>query len=116
MTMPKFTVVSAAIVCLTGSLPITAKAQMNLGGYCFSCAYNPMYPHLEKPSSTENSYQVSPNSSSSDLSDSQCTLELEKVTARYNERGYDIFNDNNLAPAVREAWAKEMGAVSRRCS
>jgi tetratricopeptide (TPR) repeat protein len=49
MTRLKFAMVFTVIVCITGSFSKTANAQSNLGGYCFSCAYNPMYPHLGKP-------------------------------------------------------------------
>jgi tetratricopeptide (TPR) repeat protein len=49
MTKLKFAVVFAVAICTIGSFPKVAKSQSNLGGYCFSCAYNPMYPHLGKP-------------------------------------------------------------------
>jgi tetratricopeptide (TPR) repeat protein len=48
MTKFKFSVLFAVIVCITGSFPNAAKSQSSLGIYCFSCAYNPMYPRLNK--------------------------------------------------------------------
>ena len=38
----KSAVVFTVIVCMTGSLHKAVNAQVNLGGYCFTCAYNPM--------------------------------------------------------------------------
>jgi hypothetical protein len=58
MTKLKSAVVFTVIVCMTGSFHKAVNAQMNLGGYCYSCAYNPMYPHLDKPSSSENNSQT----------------------------------------------------------
>jgi C-terminal processing protease CtpA/Prc len=58
MTKLKSVVVFTVMVCITGSFHKDVKAQMNLGGYCYSCAYNPMYPHLDPPSARQNSNQI----------------------------------------------------------
>jgi tetratricopeptide (TPR) repeat protein len=48
MTKLKFAVVFAAIIFVTGSFAKVAKAQSSLGIYCYSCAYNPMLPRINK--------------------------------------------------------------------
>jgi hypothetical protein len=80
----KLAVVFTVIACITGYFPKVAKSQSNLGIYCYSCAYNPMYPHLDKPSSTENNSQTSSRSSLESIRAQQRKCARE-VYDRYNE-------------------------------
>jgi hypothetical protein len=84
MTKLKFAVVFAVIVCVTGSFSKSAKAQMgsaSLGGYCYTCGQF-RYPHIEKPSSTENNSQTSPSSSIESLRSQQMEC-AERVKERF---------------------------------
>jgi hypothetical protein len=87
MTRVKFATVFAMIVCATGSIPNSAKAQMgpaNLGGYCYTCAQF-YHPSLKRTSPTVDNSQSSPSYSSS----------IERIRAQQRKCAREVYDRYN---------------------